>query len=145
MSLKDLLNYGRTLELTESRIIDLEQSDKAVNKLRHTTGTKRHFNSNTRDNHRKPNPVPKPTQGHKKHNDKEEAEGKPRKSNSCRNCGKKYPHEGGMLKCHNCGKFNHFAKYCMSKPRQKSVTRTRQADRKPARRSGLRKLDDSET
>ena len=128
MSLKDLLDYGRTLELTETRIIDLEQSDKAVNKLRHTTGTKRHFNSNTRDNHRKPNAVPKPTQGHKKHYDKKETEGKPQKSNStC--CGKKYPHEGGMLKCpaqgsecYNCGKFNHFAKYCRGKPRQENTT-----------------------
>ncbi|XP_044175498.1 uncharacterized protein K02A2.6-like [Acropora millepora] len=67
--------------------------------------------------------------------------------------GKKYPHEGGMLKCpaqgsecYNCGKFNHFAKYCRSKPRQENATGTRQADRKPARRSGLRKLsDDSES
>ena len=75
VSLKDLLDYGRTLELTETKIIDLEQSDKAVNKLRHTTGTKRHFNSNTRDNHSKPNAVLKPTQGHKKHNDKKETEG----------------------------------------------------------------------
>jgi len=49
VSLKDLLDYGRTLELTETRIIDLEQSDKAVNKLRHTTGTKRHFNSRTQE------------------------------------------------------------------------------------------------
>ena len=154
MSLKDLLDYGRTLELTETRIIDLEKSDKAVNKLRNTTGTKRHFNSNTRDDHRKPYAVPKPTQGHKKHNDKKETEGKPQKSNStCRNCGKKYPHEGGMLRCpaqgsecYNCGKFNHFAKYCMSKPRQENATGTRPADRKPARRSGLRKLsDDSES
>ena len=128
MSLNDLLDYGRTHELTETRIIDLEQSDKAVNKLRHTTGTKRHFNSNTRDNHRRPNAVPKPTQGHKKHNDKKETEGKPRKSNStCRNYAKKCPHEGGMLKCsaqgsecYNCGKFNDFAKYCMSKPRQEN-------------------------
>ena len=131
--------------------VNREQSDKAVNKLRHTTGTKRHFNSNSRDNHRKPNAVPKPTQGYKKHDDKKETEGKPRKSNStCRNCGKKYPHEGGMLKCsaqgsecYNCGKFNHFAKYCMSKPRQENVTGTRQPDRKPARRSGLRKLSDN--
>ena len=122
VSLKDLLDYGRTLELTETRIIDLEKLDKAVNKLRNTTGTKCYFNSNTRDNHRKPNTVTKPTQGHKKHNDKTETEGKPQKSNStCQNCGKKYPHEGGMLKCpaqgsecYNCGKFNHFAKYCMS-------------------------------
>ena len=33
VSLKDLLDYRRTLELTETRIIDLEKSDKAVNKL----------------------------------------------------------------------------------------------------------------
>ena len=36
VNLKDLLDYGRMLELTETRIIDLEQSDKAVNKLRHS-------------------------------------------------------------------------------------------------------------
>ena len=145
VSEKDLLDYDRTLELTETRIIDLEQSNKAVNKLRHTTSTKRHFNSNTLDNHRKPCAVPKPTQGHKKHDDKKETEGKPRKSNStCRNCGKKYPHEGGMLKCpaqggecYNYRKFNHFAKYCRSKSRQENATGTRQADRKPARHSGL--------
>ena len=93
VSLEDLLDYGRTLELMETSIIDLEKSDKAVNKLRNTTGTKRHFNSNTPDNHRKPKAVPKLTQGHKKHNDKKETKGKPEKSNStCRNCGKKYPH-----------------------------------------------------
>ena len=98
VSEKDLLDYDRTLELTETRIIDLEQSNKAVNKLRHTTSTKRYFNSNTRDNHRKPCAVPKPTQGHKKHDDKKETEGKPRKSNStCRNCGKNTHTKGECL------------------------------------------------
>ena len=110
VSLNDLLDYGRTLELTETRIIDLEQSDKAVNKLRHTTGTKRHFNSNTRDNHRKPNAVPKPTQGHKKHNDKKETEGKPRKSNStCRNCGKNTQTKGECLNA----TIDHFTVVCL--------------------------------
>ena len=61
LNLKDLLDYGRTLQLTETRIIDLEQSDKAVNRLLHTTGTKRYFNSNTPDSHRKRNAAPKPT------------------------------------------------------------------------------------
>ena len=61
VNLKDLLDYGRTLQLTETRIIDLEQSDKAVNRLLHTTGTNRYFNSNTPDSHRKRNAAPKST------------------------------------------------------------------------------------
>ena len=56
----------------------------------------------------------------------------------------KCPAQGS--ECDNCGRFNHFVKYCIRKPRQKNSAGTRPADRKPTRRSGLNKnSDDSES
>ena len=51
------------------------------------------------------------------------------RSTTCRNCGGRYPHRPGRdcpakgIVCHNCGKLNHFAKHCLSKPRQQTESK----------------------
>ena len=54
-----------------------------------------------------------------------------RKSQTCRNCGGKFPHKNGMescpargKQCHNCQKMGHFAKYCKSSPKPKGKVRS---------------------
>ena len=49
-------------------------------------------------------------------------------STKCRNCGGAFPHKKDKpcpakgKQCHSCGKMNHFAKYCQSKPRTSQQT-----------------------
>ena len=49
-----------------------------------------------------------------------------RPTQTCRNCGGTFPHEGGCPAkgkvCHKCGKENHFAKMCRGKFRQPRST-----------------------
>ena len=94
-SLNDLLDHGRALETSESQASGMErQITTEVNwlSLKSSGGKSR------------------PHQ-HKK----------TQKNNRCRCCGGRYPHKNGKTscpaygtECHNCGKPNHYARYCMS-------------------------------
>ncbi|KAJ7993992.1 hypothetical protein DPEC_G00261320 [Dallia pectoralis] len=92
-SLDNLLEYGRTLELSEQQAAGMEQNVPASVNAVHQTGrtvTSRNAGG------AKPNA-------------------------QCRNCGGKYPHDGECpakgKDCNACRKLNHFTKQCMSKQR----------------------------
>ncbi|KAJ8001172.1 hypothetical protein DPEC_G00188520 [Dallia pectoralis] len=92
-SLDNLLEYGRTLELSEQQAAGMEQSVPASVNAVHQTGRtviSRHA-------------------------------GRAKPNAQCRNFGGKYPHDGECpakgKDCKACGKLNHFAKQCMSKQR----------------------------
>uniref|UniRef100_A0AAQ4Q6X4 Gypsy retrotransposon integrase-like protein 1 n=1 Tax=Gasterosteus aculeatus aculeatus TaxID=481459 RepID=A0AAQ4Q6X4_GASAC len=101
LGLEELLDHGRTLELSEMQATGIERgTTAAVNVLDRKT-VQKHPNS------------------------RRWSEKQQRSDNSCRNCGGKYPHEGECparsKQCRNCGKLNHFAKQCRSKIRDISA------------------------
>ena len=136
VSLQVLLEYGRTLELTETRVADLEEkpATQEINKLQRKPDTWRRKNRNGKP--------------------RTEQRGSPRKSDAkCRNCGGHYPHEGGMSacpahdkECLNCGKMNHFQKFCMSRPRPQQSTQSSkpQYSQRRNRQPALHKISDSD-
>lgn len=92
-SLDDLLEYGRTLELSEQQAAGMEQSVAASVNAVHQNGRTA---TSRRARRAKPNV-------------------------QCRNCGGNYPHDGNYpakgKDCKACGKLNHFAKQCRAKQR----------------------------
>eukprot|EP00794_Sanderia_malayensis_P011518 gene11518-12709_t len=102
---------GRALELSESQAkeVEHEQPERATNAIRSSKGssTPRRGSHNRQSSHNMPN------------NDQ---------SKQCGLCGGKYPHNDGPCKamgktCNSCGKLNHFAKVCRSKPPLKQNVR----------------------
>ena len=96
--LDDLLDHGRSLELSEQQAAGMEQTDTAsVNVIQQNWRPSQYT-----------------------------GRGKP--SNNCRNCGGQYPHEGDCpargKDCKACGRMNHFARQCRS--RQQEPTRGRE-------------------
>ena len=103
LSLKNLLQYMKSLEITEQQNQQMksDRSDKqhsdSVNfvKNTHTKQSSKHHDSQV--NHTS------------------------RNSTKCRNCGQQWPHEGGLqacpangVECHRCHRRNHFAAHCRS-------------------------------
>ncbi|KAK0135266.1 hypothetical protein N1851_028900 [Merluccius polli] len=88
MTLEALLNFGRTLELSEQQAVGIEQgATAAVNALEH-----------------------------KQRQQTTDYKGNRNNSKQCRNCGGRYPHNGDCpakgKECNICGKLNHYAKVC---------------------------------
>eukprot|EP00794_Sanderia_malayensis_P002423 gene2423-2792_t len=116
-------NAGRALELSESQAkeVEHEQPERATNAIRSSKGssTPRRGSHNRQSSHNMPN------------NDQ---------SKQCGLCGGKYPHNDGPCKamgktCNSCGKLNHFAKVCRSKPPLKQNVRAVRKDRKTSRKT----------
>ncbi|XP_020555459.2 uncharacterized protein K02A2.6-like [Oryzias latipes] len=94
ISLNDLLDYGRALELSEMQATGMETKTEAVvNKVSSKTSA---TNAS-----------------------KSKWSAKQQSNNRCRNCGGNYPHTGECpaksKQCRACGKLNHFARQCRSK------------------------------
>ena len=101
MTLETLLNFGRTLEISEQQAEGIEQgTSTAVNAIEH-----------------KYKPQMNDQRGNKNAN----------KDTQCRNCGGRYPHRGDCpakgKDCNVCGKPNHFAKVCRSNQRKSAQDR----------------------
>lgn len=110
VTLQRLLEFARTLELTEAHAKVIEGS------TAHSVSAIGKNNSHRRTRH--------PQYQQKKWNHRNQ----PRSSGSsqtCRHCGGAWPHKGGQTKCpafgkscSKCGKLNHFACVCLSRPSQ---------------------------
>ena len=108
LTLANLLDHGRTLELSEMHASGIERGTESVNALGKGTGS-RH---------------PKSSRWPEKRSTSN--------NNQCRNCGGKYPHESECpaknKECRACGKFNHFARMCRSSSKD---TKTKGPQNKP--------------
>ena len=136
MTLKEILDYGNTLERTD------EQSKRLDNASKVQSENTVNYNDKQSKHTRKSATSDGATSGSSRNRypkqDKEipgETPNRNRKSQTCRNCGGKFPHKNGRescpargKQCHNCQKMGHFAKYCKSppKPKRKSSKRHRQ-------------------
>ncbi|KAK7111487.1 hypothetical protein V1264_011109 [Littorina saxatilis] len=107
ITLSDLLQYARTLELTASYSRKMHE-DGAVNRLHRSATSSQH--QPDRRHHQ-----PRRSQASHRHNQPTE---------QCKNCGGTWPHEKGQhscpafnKQCRSCGKFNHFSSVCRSSPR----------------------------
>ena len=132
MTLKEILDYGNTLERTDEQSKRLDnaskvQSENTVNyNDKQSKHTRKSANSDGATSGSSRNRYPK--------QDKEipvETPNRNRKSQTCRNCGGKFPHKNGMescpargKQCHNCQKMGHFAKYCKSPPKPTGKVRS---------------------
>ena len=132
MTLKEILDYGNTLERTDEQSKRLDnaskiQSENTVNSNdTQPKQTRRSAASGGTTSGRSKNRYPKyskeiPNESQNSH----------RKSHTCRNCGGKFPHQNGMescpargKQCHNCQKIGHFAKYCKSPQKPKGKVRS---------------------
>ena len=105
MTLNKLLETARTLELAEKQASGIENNNSSVNKIHQKE-------SEQRTHHWKPRRNPEPR-----------TKGTYRQSSKCYNCGGHYPHKTKCPAfkqiCSNCGRENHFAAYCKSKPQFK--------------------------
>lgn len=116
-TLDQLLNLMKTLEVTDEQNRLIHQPvDENVN----------HVYKKTVQRQRS-----KPTQLTQ---DKKNSE-----NSNCRNCGGKWPHEGGQQscpargkECRKCGKSNHFAKFCRSQPEPQNKPRNKQFNKPKA-------------
>ena len=114
ITLHTLLDYGKTLELTETQVKELENSKAEVNKLGKQREATRRKSRNGPQRDKKDRP------GHG-------FSGSHSGTITCRNCGGSYPHDGGMRccpayqkECRSCGKLGHFESVCRSKPKARS-------------------------
>ncbi|KAK3726804.1 hypothetical protein QZH41_007214 [Actinostola sp. cb2023] len=114
MSLEDLIEYGKTLELTNTQAASIEKQE--INTLRQKTGT----------GQRNGPPKPKDRGSFRTES----------KSTKCGCCGGSYSHQGGRTacpaykkECHGCGKSGHF----------KSVCRNAEQPTRPQPRQSLRR------
>ena len=114
ISLQALLDYGKTLELTETQVKDLKNSKEGVNKVgkKHETYLQKSKNG---------------PQHRGRHCPRNGPSGTSLGATKCRNCGGTYPHNGGVTgcpayqkDCRNCGKLGHFKSVCRSKPKARA-------------------------
>ena len=110
ITLTKLLEFARTLELTEANAKTIE------GQTAHAIAPK---HQQRRKNHRPQQPQ---QQGQGKRWNTPKSQYRPSgASQTCRHCGEAWPHKGGQTKCpafgkvcSKCGKHNHFARICMS-------------------------------
>ena len=127
ITLQTLLDYEKTLELTETQVSALEnQGKEEVNNLKkHVRNQWKWGNGNEKSGK----------------DQRDRGPSVPRPSNSkCGHCGGPYPHDGGKTscpayhrECRNCGKLGHFQSVC------RSVSKSKYSDRG---RKSLRSLND---
>ena len=98
ISLQALLDAGKAMELADTQAKTLEKDQQKVSRLLRGTA-------------KSDNQKPQQRGYTRPHTDT---------GNRCRNCGEKYPHQGGQTacpahgkKCRLCGKLNHFQAVCM--------------------------------
>lgn len=93
MTLNDLLDLGRMLEISEKQAEGIEENAAAAVNALQLKGNKQQHLANKRTE----------------------------RSTQCRNCGGKYPHQGDCpakgKECRGCGKQNHYAKVCRASQR----------------------------
>ena len=113
-----LLDYGKTLWLTESQISALENRQReGANKIKaHLRGSQKSSNGSGKNGRRKSGTNSGSYSGNRK----------------CRNCGGSYRHEGEKTscqaykkECNNCGRLRHFKIVCRSdyKPKRSGLRR----------------------
>ena len=127
MTLKEILDYRNTLERTDEQSKRLDNASKVQSK--NTVNYNDKQSKHTRKSATSDGATSGSSRNRYPKQDKEipsETPNRNRKSQTCRNCGGKFPHKNGMescptrgKQCHNCQKMGHFAKYCKSPPKPK--------------------------
>ncbi len=147
MNLKEILDYGNTLERTDEQSKRLDNASKVQGESGETVNY--NYNEKRLKQHRKfptsggssyRNRSPKQHDDHdaryqRNKNNQKEAPNNDRRSQTCRNCGGKFPHKDGIescpargKQCHNCKKRSHFAKYCRSQTKHTKNESVRSVD-----------------
>lgn len=134
LTLKQLLDLGRTLELSEARAQVLENKTETVNQIAHkqfqhrSPKSKKGSSKKTQSNGYQSNQQTLPNKDDKKQDGKNG-----HKSKKCCYCGGNYPHSGGPSRnncpasgktCQNCHKRGHFAKACKFKQTESKINNT---------------------
>ena len=127
MTLKEILDYGNTLERTDEQSKRLDNASKVPSE--NTVNYNDKQSKHTRKSATSDGATPGSSRNRYPKQDKEipgETPNRNRKSQTCRNCGGKFPHKNCMescpargKQCHNCQKMGHFAKCCKSPPKHK--------------------------
>ena len=135
-TLQELLNHGRSLERTDEQAKKLEGENSQSPSLpvnavetqsRFPHGNSRVLGNGLRNNRRKQDGSHNGLHNNRR---KQKPPSRPKQSTTtCRNCGGRFPHKGGMrscpaqgTECHKCHKLHHFAKFCLSsKPQAHGV------------------------
>ena len=117
VSLANLLAKARALEASEIQATGIENTFASMGITEETTNkisVRRKPRSASQPNKQQNNPSTDP------------------KSNTCGHCGRKWPHKNNQCPakgkvCSKCGKANHFAAVCRSKPKQEVAPKTHQS------------------
>ena len=130
MTLKEILDYGNTLERTDEQSKRLDNASKVQSK--NTVNYNDKQSKHTRKSATSDGATSGSSRNRYPKQDKKipgETPNRNRKTQTCRNRGGKFPHKNGMescpargKQCHNCQK--HFAKYCKSPPKPKGKVRS---------------------
>ena len=118
VTLAKLLEFARTLELTEAQSRAIEGNSATTNNVTRSSRN----NIRTRHTSR---PAPRDHERFQESHSAKQQVGK----QQCRNCGGSWPHHGGQKRCpafgkscSKCNKVNHFAKVCLSSAKSFSTT-----------------------
>ena len=127
ITLQGLLDFAKTLELTDSQAASLEEQA-ASDVMKQTTADvkKLHLRKDRNGSQKK----------HKNWKGTQDGGSRTKDGGSqkrCINCGGPYPHEGGKKgcpafgkECHNCGKMNHYKSVCRGQAKPSSTSSRRE-------------------